>query len=53
MVSEKPVNVMYCFTKCKFGMGYCLIRAIVVEGRIADTEAVPDCRETNVLFGKC
>ena len=59
MVTEKPIDILYCFRKCKLVFGYCLIRAIVLEGRTADTEAVLECRETiirkrpEVLFRKC
>lgn len=45
MVTEKPIDFLYCFTACKLVFGYCLIRAIVLEGGTADTEAVLECRE--------
>lgn len=59
MVTEKPVGILYCFRKCKLVFGYCLIRAIVPEGRTTDTEAVLERRDTTVrkrheiLFRKC
>lgn len=45
MVTEKPIDFLYCFTQYKLVFGYCLITAIVLEGRTADTEAVLECRE--------
>lgn len=51
MVTEKPIDFLYCFTQCKLVFGYYLIRAIVLEGRTADTEAVLECRETTKKEG--
>lgn len=45
MVTEKPIDFLYCFTQYKLVFGYCLIRAIVLQGRTADPEAVLECRE--------
>lgn len=57
MVTEKPIDFLYCFTRYKLVFGYCLTRAIVLEERTADTEAVLECREMTkrkeVLFVKC
>lgn len=44
MVTEKPIDFLYCSTLCKLVFGYYLIRTIL-EGRTADTEAVLECRE--------
>lgn len=58
MVTEKPSDILYCFRKCKLVFGCCLIKAIVVEERTADT-GVLECREVavrkrrGVFFRKC
>lgn len=48
MVTEKPINILYCFRKCKLVFGYCLLRTVFLEGRSADAGAVLECRETTI-----
>lgn len=59
MATGKPLDVLYCFRKCNLVSGYCLIRAIILEGRTAGAEAVLECREmtgrkrNEILFRVC
>lgn len=48
MATGKPLDVLYCFRKCKLVSGYCLIWAIILEGRTAGAESVLECREISV-----